>query len=313
MSAPVQRRTLAVDAGDGALLHTTVDGPDDAPVTLVLAHGWTLAQAAWDDVAALLADDVRAGRLRLARYDQRGHGRSGWGTTEPVSIDLLGQDLGQVLDRCAPTGPVVLGGHSMGGMTIMCLAADRASLFGPRVRGVALVDTSAGDLQPAPRTRGQRVRQRLLPGLLAFALARSPLVERLRRLSPPSSAAHRRTVRGLLYGADAADEVVRRGAELMHASSVRAFVAFYPALGEHEKRDGLAALTRVPVEVLVGAQDRLTPVRHSHQLVQLLPHAALHVEPGCGHMLLQERPEVVAAALRRLLAAAVAPAPGAGG
>ncbi|MBB3675678.1 alpha/beta fold hydrolase [Modestobacter versicolor] len=305
MSALVQRRTVAVDAGDGALLHATVEGSDTAPVTLVLAHGWTLSQAAWDDVAAELAAEVAAGGLRLVRYDQRGHGRSTWGTTEPVSIDLLGEDLRQVLDRCAPTGPVVLGGHSMGGMTIMCLAAGHASLFGDRVRGVALVDTSAGDLRRTPRTRSQRLQQRLEPGVLSFALARAGLVERLRRLSPPSSRTHQRLVRGLLYGADASDEVVRRGAEIMHASSVRAFAVFHPALGEHEKRDGLAALTRVPVEVLVGEEDRLTPVRHSRQLAEVLPHAVLHVEPRCSHMLPQERPALVAASLRRLLAAAV--------
>ena len=54
MSAPVQRRTVAVGTPDGAQLHATVDGSPSAPVTLVLAHGWTLAQSAWDDVAAEL-------------------------------------------------------------------------------------------------------------------------------------------------------------------------------------------------------------------------------------------------------------------
>jgi pimeloyl-ACP methyl ester carboxylesterase len=300
----VERRTVAVDAGDGALLHTTVQGSDAAPVTLVLAHGWTLAQAAWDDVAAELAPEIAAGELRLVRYDQRGHGRSTWGRTEPVSIDLLGEDLLQVIERCAPTGPVVLGGHSMGGMTIMCLAANHAGVIGSRVQGVALVDTSAGDLRRTPRTRAQRLQQRLEPGLMAFALARARLVERLRRLSPPSSGSHRKIVRGLLYGADATEAMVRRGAEIMHASSVRAFVTFYPALGEHEKRDGLAALTRVPVEVLVGEEDKLTPVSHSRQLAEVLPDAVLHVEPRCGHMLPQERPELVAASVRRLVTAA---------
>jgi pimeloyl-ACP methyl ester carboxylesterase len=300
----VERRTVAVDAGDGALLHTTVQGSDAAPVTLVLAHGWTLAQAAWDDVAAELAPEIAAGELRLVRYDQRGHGRSTWGRTEPVSIDLLGEDLLQVIERCAPTGPVVLGGHSMGGMAIMCLAANHAGVIGSRVQGVALVDTSAGDLRRTPRTRAQRLQQRLEPGLMAFALARARLVERLRRLSPPSSGSHRKIVRGLLYGADATEAMVRRGAEIMHASSVRAFVTFYPALGEHEKRDGLAALTRVPVEVLVGEEDKLTPVSHSRQLAEVLPDAVLHVEPRCGHMLPQERPELVAASVRRLVTAA---------
>jgi pimeloyl-ACP methyl ester carboxylesterase len=300
----VEKRTVAVDAGDGALLHTTVEGSTAAPVSLVLAHGWTLSQAAWDDVAAELAPEVAAGQLRLVRYDQRGHGRSTWGATEPVSIDLLGEDLHRVLDQCAPSGPVVLGGHSMGGMTIMCLAAAHPELFGSRVQGVALVDTSAGELRRTPRTRAQRLQQRLEPGVMAFALAQAALVERLRRLSPPSSRAHRKVVRGLLYGADATDAVVGQGAEIMHASSVRSFVAFYPALGEHDQREGLGALTRVPVEVLVGEEDKLTPVSHSRRLTEVLPDAVLHVEPRCGHMLPQERPALVASSLRRLLAAA---------
>ena len=59
-SGTVLRRTAAVPTSDGAVLHATIDGADDAPVTLVLAHGWTLAQAAWDDVAELLMPRVKA-------------------------------------------------------------------------------------------------------------------------------------------------------------------------------------------------------------------------------------------------------------
>ena len=84
-------------------LHATVDGSDDAPVTLVLAHGWTLAQAAWDDVADLLAPRIAAGELRLVRYDQRGHGRSTWGEAE-ISIDQLGARPGRG-DRPAGARP----------------------------------------------------------------------------------------------------------------------------------------------------------------------------------------------------------------
>jgi pimeloyl-ACP methyl ester carboxylesterase len=305
VTALVERRTVAVDAGDGALLHSTVEGSGSAPVTVVMTHGWTLSQAAWDDVAAELTPEVAAGVLRLVRYDQRGHGRSTWGGTEPVSIDLLGADLGAVLDQTAPTGPVVLAGHSMGGMTIMCLAAARPDLFGSRVQGVALVDTSAGDLAPKASTQAQRLQQRLTPAALAVALARARFVERLRRFAPPSSPRHQKIVRELLFGADATDAMVLAGAEIMHASSVRAFVVFYGALGEHDKRAELAALSRVPVEILVGESDKLTPVAHSRQLAEVLPDAVLHVQPRCGHMLPQECPGLVAAALRRLLAAPV--------
>lgn len=301
----VLRTTHAVSTADGAQLHATVRGSDDAPVTVVLAHGWTLSQGAWDDVADALADDVAAGAVRLVRYDQRGHGRSTWGPVEEVSIDLLGEDLARVLGTLVPTGPVVLGGHSMGGMTIMALAAAHPELIGDRVRGVALVDTSAGELSKPPRTAAERLQQRLLPTVGAWAVRHARRVEGWRRLVPPSSPRHLAVVRGLLYGSAATDEMVRRGADIMSASSVRSFVAFYPALGAHDKAEALAELGTVPVEVLVGDTDQLTPVRHSEKLAGAIPTATLQVVPGCGHMLPQERPDLVTEAIRRLVAGAL--------
>ena len=297
----VLHRTAAVRTDDGALLHATIDGDDDAPVTVVLAHGWTLAQAAWDDVADLLLPRIGAGELRLVRYDQRGHGRSDWGEAE-TTIDRLGDDLAAVLDELAPAGPVVLGGHSMGGMTIMCLAANRPELFGDRVRGALLVSTSAGDLTSDPKSPGARM-SRLTPGMLNAALAGARVIEKLRQKLPPSSPRHQKMVRDLLYGADATDAMVLAGAEIMHASTIRAFLEFMPALGDHDKRTELAALARVPVEILVGDSDNLTPKRHSEQLVDALPDAGLQVVPRTGHMLTQERPQLVVEALDRLLEA----------
>ena len=301
MSGTVLRRVEAVETSDGAVLHATVDGRDDAPVTVVLAHGWTLAQAAWDDVADLLHPRAAAGELRVVRYDQRGHGRSTWppptNPTADVTIDRLGDDLGALLDQLAPEGAVVLGGHSMGGMTIMGLAADRPELFGERVRGVALVSTSSGELRQGPF-------ERITPGMLTAALSAAWLIERMRRLLPPSHPRHQRMVRELLYGADATDEMVLAGAEIMHASTVRAFTEFLPALGDHDKAAELAALSRVPVEILVGDSDKLTPKRHSVRLADALPDAQLHVVRRTGHMLTQERPQLVADVLERLVTAA---------
>jgi pimeloyl-ACP methyl ester carboxylesterase len=303
----VWRRVAAVRTSDGAQLHASIDGPDDAPVTLVLAHGWTLAQAAWDDVADLLAPRIAAGELRLIRYDQRGHGRSTWGSAPdvaPISIDRLGEDLAELLDQLVPSGPAVLGGHSMGGMTIMCLAAARPELFGDRVHGVALVSTSAGDLTSDPRTAAGRM-AKLKPGMLSLLLTGARVLERLRQALPPSHPRHQKMVRELLYGADATEDMVLAGAEIMHASTVRSFIAFMPALEEHDKRTELAALGRVPVEIFVGDSDNLTPLRHSRHLAEALPHAELHVVERTGHMLTQERPRLVTDAIGRMLAAAV--------
>jgi pimeloyl-ACP methyl ester carboxylesterase len=297
------KRTAAVRVSDGAELHATVEGADDAPITLVLAHGWTLSQAAWDDVATLLRPRVEDGDLRLIRYDQRGHGRSTWGNAE-ITIDQLGDDLAGVIDQLAPEGPVILGGHSMGGMTLMCLAAARPELFGDRVRGVLLVSTSAGDLTADPRTAAGRM-AKIRPGVLNAALAGARVVERLRGFLPPQHPRHQKMVRDLLYGADATDEMVLAGAEIMHASTVRAFITFMPALEQHDKRTELAALSEVPVEIFVGDTDNLTPKRHAAQLAEVLPAAALHVVERTGHMLPQERPQLVVDAIDRLVSAAV--------
>jgi pimeloyl-ACP methyl ester carboxylesterase len=91
----------------------------------------------------------------------------------------------------------------------------------------------------------------------------------------------------------------------MHASTLRSFITFMPALGDHDKREELAALTAVPVEILVGDTDQLTPERHARHMADALPHAALHVVERTGHMLPQERPQLVTQAIGRLLAAAV--------
>jgi pimeloyl-ACP methyl ester carboxylesterase len=223
-----------------------------------------------------------------------------------LSIDQLGADLGDVIDRLAPSGPVVLGGHSMGGMTIMCLAAARPELFGDRVRGVALVSTSAGDLAPAGETLTERLQLTLAPGMVTVAIGGARALERLRQLLPPTHPRHQKMVRELLYGADATDDMVVAGAEIMHASTVRAFAAFYPALGEHDKGEELEALTNVPVEILVGDSDKLTPERHSRRLAEALPQANLQIVDRTGHMLTQEHPELVVEALDRLLSAAAA-------
>ena len=67
MTGTICKRTAAVTTSDGAQLHATVEGSESAPVTVVLAHGWTLSQAAWDDVSSLLADPVADGTLRLVQ------------------------------------------------------------------------------------------------------------------------------------------------------------------------------------------------------------------------------------------------------
>ena len=128
-----------VETDDGVRLHVEVDGSPDSPLTVVFCHGFTARLAEWELQRAALR-----GRARLVLWDQRGHGRSAVTPLPDATIGRTGQDLGQVLDAVVPTGPVVLVGHSMGGMSVMALARQRPELFGTRVVGVFLLATSAG-------------------------------------------------------------------------------------------------------------------------------------------------------------------------
>src|SRR4051812_48519564 len=136
---PPGARTLRTE--DGVDLHVEVEENPDSPLTVVLAHGFTARLAEWQ-----LQREALRPRARLVLFDQRGHGRSGWTDLTKATIDRTGRDLGEVLDATTPEGPVVLAGHSMGGMSVMALARQRPELFGSRVVGVFLLATSAGGL-----------------------------------------------------------------------------------------------------------------------------------------------------------------------
>ncbi len=125
-------------------LHVEINGPDAAPVTIVFSHGYTLNQDCWHFQRRDLAEH------RLVFWDQRDHGRSGRAQSVTATIDQLGADLKAVIDAAAPgPGPVVLVGHSMGGMTIMALAEQHPDMFGTKVAGAVLISTAASGLHPA--------------------------------------------------------------------------------------------------------------------------------------------------------------------
>jgi pimeloyl-ACP methyl ester carboxylesterase len=65
----------------------------------------------------------------------------------------------------------------------------------------------------------------------------------------------------------------------------------------HDATDGLSRVT-VPAMILVGSRDLLTPVYAARRIATALPHAEMHVLPGAGHQLMQERPDEVAELLR---------------
>ena len=291
-------RELTVRTDDGVDLHVEVDGNQRAPLTVVLSHGFTARLGEWD-----LQRQALRSRARLVLWDQRGHGRSGWTPLTRATIDRTGRDLGQVLDAVVPEGPVVLAGHSMGGMSVMALARQRPELFGTRVVGVFLLATSAGGLA-SHGVVGLTVRilrrLHLLPLYLWLLQALAPTLERHRKRGTRIG---RLYMRRYLFGRDdAAPDDVRRVQDLLEETPLPVTMAFYATLLDHDESAALPVIARVPVTVVAATHDRLTPVAHGRRLAEEIGEAAeLVVVDGAGHSVNLTRTAVVDAAFLRLL------------
>ena len=300
-------RTALVQTDDGTVLAVEEIGPKDAPLTVVFVHGYTLSMASWTFQRRALAEELATANghrpdARLVFYDQRGHGASGRGPGEHSTIEQLARDLATVLETRVPRGPVVLVGHSMGGMTIMGLAALRPELFGSRIVGAALISASSGNLAdlsfglPEMLTR---VRAAVLP-IAAWTMRHRPaLAERTRRLAADLVSA---ATWSLSFASTDVDPALGRYVDAMIAGTpVDVIAEFYPALAGLDETGSLEPLRGLPTLVLTGDEDRMIPKEHSDLLAKQLPDAEYVLVPDAGHLLLLEKPDEVTAALTRLL------------
>ncbi|MFF1598103.1 alpha/beta fold hydrolase [Streptomyces mirabilis] len=273
-----------------------------APVTVVFSHGYCLNQDSWHFQRAALR-----GVVRTVHWDQRSHGRSGRGVAQTkdgtaVSIDQLGQDLKAVIDAAVPEGPIVLVGHSMGGMTVMALADRYPDLVRERVVAVALVGTSSGRLGEVNfglPVAGVNAVRRVLPGVLKALGQQAALVERGRRATADLFAG---IIKRYSFASRDVDPAIVRFAERMiEGTPIDVVAEFYPAFTEHDKTEALAYFAELPVLVLAGVGDMVTPSEHSEAIADLLPDAELVLVPDAGHLVMLEHPEVVIDRLADLL------------
>jgi pimeloyl-ACP methyl ester carboxylesterase len=292
-------RPLTVPADDGLPLHVEIDGPEDAPLTVVFCHGYALSRHTWHYLRRELS-----GTVRMVLWDQRSHGRSGRSKPTHATVDQTGADLWTVLQATVNADhPVVLVGHSMGGMTVMALAEQHPELFGGQIAGVALINTSAGNLKEMtlglPLVLAKAMRP-ITPGVVRSLGKRARLVEQ-----------------GRQFGADIAFMVTRRMAfadksvspavvdfleQMIRSTPIDVIAEFYPALMAHDKMGSLEVVGRVPTLVMTGGADRLTPPAHGAAIAAAIPGSELVQVPAAGHVLMLEHPDAVIDSLRGLLA-----------
>ena len=246
---------------------------------LILVHGLGGAAANWTELVPLLL-----GRHRLLVPDLPGHGGS---TALPAvaGLEPFADRVALVAEREGMLpAPVV--GHSLGGMVVLRMALRQPDDV-PALVLTAAAGLSVGNLWGRNLLS---VFSTVRPGRLAARyrsrVSRSPLLRRL--------------VFGFVSVADPAgltDEAVEGflAAQLLHTDVGSA----WRALQADDPREELDAI-RCPVLVLWGAEDVQLPLDDAFEYTRRL-RARLRVIPGCGHLLIGERPEACDRAIEDFL------------
>jgi pimeloyl-ACP methyl ester carboxylesterase len=230
--------------------------------TLVLLHGLLNDERVWAPVASRLRGRADIVIPNLRRQD---------------SIAQMSHDAWADLAAVPADVPLVLAGFSMGGYVAQQMLADAPR----RVAGLALIDTST---RPEP-AENIPVREALIAGLqrdfgaeTLTLLRRGVHADRLADVMLMLGCQH--IMRDV--GADAAVRQVRA------------------IIGRADHRTLLAQLD-LPVLVLCGRVDQITPLALSREAAALIPGARLHILEDVGHWAPLERPDEVADQLARLL------------
>jgi len=249
-------------ANDGAKIHYEVSG--NGP-TVVLGHSLLCDTTMWRGVAPRLAE-----RYRVINVEARGHGRST--APGPFTLEDLADDWRRILDA-EKVDRAFLVGLSMGGMTSMRLALSAPS----RVAGMVLIDSNA-DREEAAR--------RLRYGALAAVYRRLGLI---RPLVGPIAAIlfGRTTLTERKQLVDDLAAVVRRHDRHQLPQAIRAVFRRGPIL------ERLSAID-CPTLIVVGEEDKATPVIKSRRMANAIRGARLDVVGRVGHLSALEDPDAIA-------------------
>ncbi len=242
--------------------------PDPLGRALVLVHGAGGNHALWGPVRA----ELRRRRVPAVAVDLPGHGR-----TPGPGNDRVDAYAAFVADAVAGLGIATwaVAGHSLGGAIALTLGIRPP----PGLRGVGAVSTGARLPVDPMILRGTRE---------AFACT----VENLARFC---------------FARGTPETVWRPAADTMAAVGPDVLHDDFAACDRYGLGDADLGRVRLPVEVVCGEADVLTPLPLSEELARKIPGARLTRIPGSGHMPLLEAPGAVAEALARLWERAAGP------
>lgn len=275
----VRGESRYISSSDDLALHAEID--DGPQPTVVFVHGWLCDIDTWHFQRLALRDEVR-----MVFVDLRSHGKSARSYAQNSSLDVMADDLSRVIDEIVPTGPIVLVGHSMGGMAIMKFAATHSEMFGSRVVGVVLIGTSSGRLMK---------RSPVLPLVAAAAQFSAPLLDWGRNLNSLT------VIKKWAVGPRASESAAAMAHKMILRAPTQTVLDFFPNFVDLDLGEGLGTISKVRTTVVCGTRDRITPFSHSKWLTKSIDGAELVTVNDSGHMVMLEEPEQVTEAIERVL------------
>ena len=271
-----------VQRPDGTKIRAEIFGRLDGP-TLVFTHGWGTSQTEWYYAKRHLGN-----QFRLIFWDLPGLGKSTQPENRDFALEKMASDLESVL-KLAQGKPVVLVGHSIGGMINLTFCRLFPDRLGHDVKGIVQVDTSYTN--PVTTTKNAALSQALQKPVaepLLYAMVWfSPLVRAMNWISYQNGTSHMMNAQSAFAGSETwgqLDLVSRYGYESTPSVVARGTLAMF-------HWDAKSVLPRIPVPVLilVGEQDTTTLPSASEYMQHTIPNARLEkVSPSAHYGLLEQ-------------------------
>lgn len=293
-------REQTLTTSDGTKLHVEIDGPESAELTVVFSHGWFMDLTTWRHQRAALSGMP----VRRVFYDHRGYGKSERGAKGLGSVRLLAEDMYEIIEAVAPTGPVVVVGHSMGSFTIQALAGIHPELFGSRIVGSVLISTAAqGSTLIRAVVRNIPVAHRIVnptANVLEIANVLRPYLVRALGMGLYRPFSY------LFVDRRSSGEAKQEFLAVISAAHLDVMGEYLLALAGHEEMASLPALGKAPCLVITGGSDLIVVPALSEAAAAEIPGVEHVIIPESGHIVVFEKADEVNGLLTREIDRALA-------
>lgn len=251
---------IKIFANNVAISYTD-EGPDEAPV-LIFIHGFPLNKSLWDKQVEVLKVNYR-----VIAYDIRGHGDSDAGN-EDFSIELFVSDLLHFMDALK-IDKASLCGLSMGGYIVLNAIEKHPERFD------ALVLSDTHCIADSSETKEKRIKT--IENIQEYDIEKYA-EDSVEFFFVPES---------LITKADEIASVKKMILKTSRQSLYKTLLALYV----REETCNILKKIKVPVLILVGDEDKITPPETAKFMHERIQNSTLHIVKHAGHLSNLENPE----------------------